>query len=189
MREELVRACDCRLVTGRGDGGGGCDGCEAGDGEERADCRLSYLVFDADSAEESRRRSVAATVKEEELASGVMRARAVMATMAAPLARHRSHRRQRRAQREERVSKQRQPWARHNVESPLPSNERAAHLGRPRQIYDIARLCRCTEARGELLAGPGQTLMSTFRFGMQSQATSLRPCSCAEPSAWLVRCC
>ena len=112
MREELVRACDCRLVTGRGDGGDGSDGCEAGDGEERADCRLSYLVFDADSAEESRRRSVAATVKEEELASGVMRARAVMATMAAPLARHRSHRRQRRAQREERVSKQRQPWAR-----------------------------------------------------------------------------
>ena len=51
-------------------------------------------------------------MKEEELASGVMRARAVMATMAAPLARHRSHRRQRRAQREERVSKQRQPWAR-----------------------------------------------------------------------------
>ena len=112
VREELVRACDCRLVTGRGDGGDGSDGCEAGDGEERADCRLSYLVFDADSAEESRRRSVAATVKEEELASGVMRARAVMATMAAPLARHRSHRRQRRAQREERVSKQRQPWAR-----------------------------------------------------------------------------
>ena len=112
MREELVRACDCRLVTGRGDGGDGSDGCKAGDGEERADCRLSYLVFDADSAEESRRRSVAATVKEEELASGVMRARAVMATMAAPLARHRSHRRQRRAQREERVSKQRQPWAR-----------------------------------------------------------------------------
>ena len=37
--------------------------------------RLSYLVFDADSAEESRRRNVAATVKEEELASGVMRAR------------------------------------------------------------------------------------------------------------------
>ena len=35
----------------------------------------AYLVFDADSAEESRRRSVAATVKEEELASGVMRAR------------------------------------------------------------------------------------------------------------------
>ena len=64
MREELVRACDCRLVTGRGDGGDGSDGCEAGDGEERADCRLSYLVFDADSAEESRRRSVAATVKE-----------------------------------------------------------------------------------------------------------------------------
>ena len=112
VREALVRACDCRLVTGRGDGGDGSDGCEAGDGEERADCRLSYLVFDADSAEESRRRSVAATVKEEELASGVMRARAVMATMAAPLARHRSHRRQRRAQREERVSKQRQPWAR-----------------------------------------------------------------------------
>jgi hypothetical protein len=55
-------------VTGRGDGGDGSDGCEAGDGEERADCRLSSLVFDADSAEESRRRSVAATVKEEELA-------------------------------------------------------------------------------------------------------------------------
>ena len=39
--------------TGRGDGGDGSDGCEAGDGEERADCRLSNLVFDADSAEES----------------------------------------------------------------------------------------------------------------------------------------
>ena len=91
--------------TGRGDGGDGSDGCEAGDGEERADCRLSYLVFDADSAEESRRRNVTATVKEEELASGVMRARAVMATMAAMAG-------ERRAQREERVSKQRQPWAR-----------------------------------------------------------------------------
>ena len=92
MREELVRACDCRLVTGRGDGGDGSDGCKAGDGEERADCRLSYLVFDADSAEESRRRSVAATVKEEELASGVMRARAVMATMAAMAGERRAQR-------------------------------------------------------------------------------------------------
>eukprot|EP00966_Prymnesium_polylepis_P287060 6630513-Prymnesium_polylepis.1 len=42
---------------------------------ERAGCRLSYLVFDADSAEESRRRSVAATVKEEELALGSRRGR------------------------------------------------------------------------------------------------------------------
>ena len=78
--------------TGRGDGGDGSDGCEAGDGEERADCRLSYLVFGADSAEESRRRSVAATVKEEELASGVMRARAVMATMAAMAGERRAQR-------------------------------------------------------------------------------------------------
>ena len=78
--------------TGRGDGSDGSDGCEAGDGEERADCRLSNLVFDADSAEESRRRSVAATVKEEELASGVMRARAVMATMAAMAGERRAQR-------------------------------------------------------------------------------------------------
>ena len=69
MREELVRACDCRLVTGQ------AMAVMAAMVEERAGCRLSSLVFDADSAEESRRRSVAVTVKEEELALGSRRGR------------------------------------------------------------------------------------------------------------------